>query len=272
MFKDSMKNFNQSLGLAIRNGMTKGSKWARQSDNPLINLLGALLLPNDRLKTRTDTANYNKGPVPFDGVTRKSIVEVIPTYLSKIYAALGGEEKYYDYQTGRFMSIPQIQKKHDDDIKYAALQAGGDFRKDVMSRMSSPALKQEVDNFFIHAFMLGETYDTIEQNIDNQQWLKRFGLSKRAAKVIVNELDVKYRMLNATINNKKDFDTVVEEAKIYEGIVLIMDEIHRMNKDKQDLLLPYVESGLITLIGLTTSNPYHSINPAIRSRCQIFER
>ena len=188
MFKDSMKNLNQSLGLAIRNGMTKGSKWARQSDNPLINLLGALLLPNDRLKTRTDTANYNKGPVPFDGVTRKSIVEVIPTYLSKIYAALGGEEKYYDYQTGRFMSIPQIQKKHDDDIKYAALQAGGDFRKDVMSRMSSPALKQEVDNFFIHAFMLGETYDTIEQNIDNQQWLKRFGLSKRAAKVIVNEI------------------------------------------------------------------------------------
>ena len=91
------------------------------------------------------------------------------------------------------------------------------------------------------------------------------------AKVIVNELDVRYRILNATINNKKDFDTVVEEAKIYNGIVLIMDEIHRLNKDKQDLLLPYIESGLITLIGLTTSNPYHTINPAIRSRCHIFE-
>ena len=54
-------------------------------------------------------------------------------------------------------------------------------------------------------------------------------------------------------------------------MVLIMDEIHRLNKDKQDLLLPYLESGLITLIGMTTANPYHSINPAIRSRCQIFE-
>ena len=50
-----------------------------------------------------------------------------------------------------------------------------------------------------------------------------------------------------------------------------MDEIHRLNKDKQDLLLPYLENGLIILIGLTTSNPYHIINPAIRSRCQIFE-
>ena len=88
---------------------------------------------------------------------------------------------------------------------------------------------------------------------------------------IVNELGLRYRMLNATVNNKKDFDVVIEEAKMYGGMVVIMDEIHRLNKDKQDLLLPYLENGLITLIGMTTSNPYHKINPAIRSRCQIFE-
>ena len=91
------------------------------------------------------------------------------------------------------------------------------------------------------------------------------------ARAMVEDLQIRYRFLNATINNKKDFDTVVEEAKLYDGIVLIMDEIHRLNKDKQDLLLPNLESGLITLIGMTTSNPYHKINPAIRSRCQIFE-
>ena len=91
------------------------------------------------------------------------------------------------------------------------------------------------------------------------------------ASAIVNELGLNYRMLNATINNKKDFDIVVEEAKMYGELVLIMDEIHRLNKDKQDLLLPYLEKGTIILIGLTTANPYHSINPAIRSRCQIFE-
>lgn len=91
------------------------------------------------------------------------------------------------------------------------------------------------------------------------------------AYAIANELNLKYRSLNAVINNKKDFDIVVEEAKLYHGLILIMDEIHRLNKDKQDLLLPYLESGLITLIGMTTANPYHAINPAIRSRCQIFE-
>ena len=98
------------------------------------------------------------------------------------------------------------------------------------------------------------------------------GIGKTSiATAIVNDLGAKYRFLNATINNKKDLEIVIEEAKMYDGIILIMDEIHRMNKDKQDLLLPQLESGLITLIGMTTSNPYHSINPAIRSRCQLFE-
>ena len=98
------------------------------------------------------------------------------------------------------------------------------------------------------------------------------GIGKTSiATAIVNELDSKYIFLNAVINNKKDFDIAIEEAKANNGLIIIMDEIHRLNKDKQDLLLPYLENGLVTLIGLTTSNPYHKINPAIRSRCQIFE-
>ena len=98
------------------------------------------------------------------------------------------------------------------------------------------------------------------------------GIGKTSiATAIVNTLNIKYRLLNAVINNKKDFDIVIEEAKLFGGLVVIMDEIHRLNKDKQDLLLPHLESGLITLIGMTTSNPYHKINPAIRSRCQIYE-
>lgn len=98
------------------------------------------------------------------------------------------------------------------------------------------------------------------------------GIGKTSiACAIAKEINKPYRMLNATINNKQDFDIVIEEAKMHGEMIIIMDEIHRLNKDKQDLLLPYIENGLIILIGMTTSNPYYKINPAIRSRCQIFE-
>ena len=91
------------------------------------------------------------------------------------------------------------------------------------------------------------------------------------AKVIANEMQRPYRSFNAVTGNKKDLDVIFAEAKLAGNLVLICDEVHRLNKDKQDLLLPHVESGNITLIGMTTANPYHSINPAIRSRCHLFK-
>src|SRR5207253_9836783 len=53
--------------------------------------------------------------------------------------------------------------------------------------------------------------------------------------------------------------------------ILFLDEIHRFNKGQQDALLPAVESGLLTLIGATTENPYFEVNSALLSRCQLFE-
>ena len=111
-----------------------------------------------------------------------------------------------------------------------------------------------------------------EKRLFNIIFYGKSGIGKTTiALALMNEFGMRYRMLNATINSKKDFEVVIEEAKLYNGIILIVDEIHRMNKDKQDILLSYIESGLITLIGLTNSNPYHTINPAIRSRCQLLE-
>ena len=91
------------------------------------------------------------------------------------------------------------------------------------------------------------------------------------ARVIANELKKPYRKFNAVTGNKKDLDAIFTEAKLAGQLILICDEVHRLNKDKQDLLLPHVEDGSIILIGATTANPYHSINPAIRSRCHLFE-
>lgn len=80
-----------------------------------------------------------------------------------------------------------------------------------------------------------------------------------------------FRTLNAVTSNKKDLEIVVAEAKMSGKVILLLDEVHRLDRGKQDFLLPFLENGKITMIGATTSNPYHAINPAIRSRLQIFE-
>lgn len=75
---------------------------------------------------------------------------------------------------------------------------------------------------------------------------------------------------NASCDSKAKLKEIADSAKFYENTICIIDEIHRMKKDIQDFLLPFVESGTLTIIGLTTENPYRAINPAIRSRCHIY--
>ena len=91
------------------------------------------------------------------------------------------------------------------------------------------------------------------------------------AKALAHDLNIPYRIFNASTGNKKEMDQIITEAKLSEGLFVIVDEVHRLNKAKQDHLLPYIESGLLIIAGCTTANPYHSINPAIRSRCHLCE-
>ncbi|MEK5039053.1 replication-associated recombination protein A [Sporosarcina sp. FSL K6-3457] len=94
------------------------------------------------------------------------------------------------------------------------------------------------------------------------------GIGKTSlAHAIAGTSDLPFIALNATVSGKKDVESVVAESRITGKVLLFLDEIHRFNKLQQDTLLPHVESGAIVLIGATTENPYHDVNPAIRSRC-----
>ncbi len=98
------------------------------------------------------------------------------------------------------------------------------------------------------------------------------GIGKTSiASAIAGSTKYAFRKLNAATDSKKQLEQVAEEGKMSGTVILLLDEIHRLDKKKQDFLLPLLESGQIILIGATTENPYISISPAIRSRCQIFE-
>ncbi len=96
------------------------------------------------------------------------------------------------------------------------------------------------------------------------------------AHVISREIDAQFVILNAVLDGVKEFREVVhyagEQKKLYhKKTILFVDEIHRWNKAQQDALLPHIESGLITLIGATTLNPFYSLVGPLLSRCQLFE-
>lgn len=98
------------------------------------------------------------------------------------------------------------------------------------------------------------------------------GIGKTSiASAIAGTTQMAFRTFNATTDSKKRLQEITEEAKFSGGLVLLLDEIHRLDKTKQDFLLPLLENGLLTMIGATTENPFFSVTPAIRSRVQIFE-
>ena len=150
------------------------------------------------------------------------------------------------------------------------------YLRDIMEILADKLRPKKIDDIIGQKHLVGEgkilTNLVKNKKLFSMIFYGKPGIGKTSiATALVSELEMHYKFLNATVNNKSDFDIAIMEAKMYGDMVLIIDEIHRMNKDKQDLLLPYIENGTIILIGLTTSNPYHKINPAIRSRCQIFE-
>src|SRR5574344_809609 len=91
------------------------------------------------------------------------------------------------------------------------------------------------------------------------------------AEAYAKSLGIHFAKINAVTSNKSEIENAIAQTKLFGPMVLIIDEVHRLNKDKQDILLPYIEDGTIYLIGATTANPYIAINKAIRSRCQILE-
>jgi putative ATPase len=96
------------------------------------------------------------------------------------------------------------------------------------------------------------------------------------AHVLSREIDARFEVINAVLDGLKDLRNVVAKAEHQKKVngkktILFVDEIHRWNKSQQDALLPHLESGIITLVGATTENPFYSLVSPLLSRCQLFE-
>ena len=90
------------------------------------------------------------------------------------------------------------------------------------------------------------------------------------ARIYASALEASLFELSAVSAGKADIRKIVDDSADPRSKLLFLDEIHRFNKAQQDFLLPYVESGALTLIGATTENPSFEVIPALLSRCRVF--
>ena len=113
----AMQQFDEMVGEAL---VTKLTQWGSMSEstNPFLQAIGEIFGLRTKQQTSIDKSKYEKGPVPFDGVTHRTINDVIPTYLRQIASAVTGqEEKVFDYDRGEFRTLRDVRENYDRDIK-----------------------------------------------------------------------------------------------------------------------------------------------------------
>lgn len=141
LIKDNVAELNKSIAGAMGSIVTKLGT-GMEDDGLIGSIIKALGFAPDSLRKSLDTSQYNKGAVLFDGVTRKAIIEVIPTYLSKIYSAVSGkEESRFNYEKGKFTKVSGLQKEMQDLYDMYGNRASGDIRRSFNQMKKSFSFK-----------------------------------------------------------------------------------------------------------------------------------
>ena len=129
--KKAVEQFDQSIS-GVFTTMVAQLGGLKDSENPILSALGRLFGIRVDMKSKVDTDKYKKGPVPFDGVTRQTIVEVIPGHLRRIEAALTGQtERIYDLKNGKWTNVRAVEKDYKDRQQSAMTMAFSDLTKEL---------------------------------------------------------------------------------------------------------------------------------------------
>lgn len=173
------------------------------------------------------------------------------------------------------MKRTRLERKDGNELRTTWLKQAGQNTRRPLAARSRPT---DWDGFIGHSRIIGQGTG-LRQAITKGTagslilWGPP-GIGKTTmAYIIAKYMQAKVERISAVAAGVKDLRAVIDRAiewqKIGQRTVLLVDEIHRFNKAQQDVLLPYVEEGLVTLIGATTENPYFEVIAALVSRAEV---
>lgn len=112
-FDKAAAELNTTLTGIIPSLIAKMNNVGKKSDNSIMGFLGKIFGIKDKSNETINPGAYNKGAIPFDGITKRAITDVIPYYLRKMTSALtGGQEMTYNYESGRWMTVRSLLTEH----------------------------------------------------------------------------------------------------------------------------------------------------------------
>lgn len=127
--KQAAKEFDGSLSGIFGNAIGMLGNARSKNEGGLLGTLAKFLGVSTSVNRNIDTSRYEKGPIPFDGITRKAIIDVIPTHLRRIEAAITGRpEEMFDYKSGRWIKVSDLKRQFDDIKKNAVRSATSELR------------------------------------------------------------------------------------------------------------------------------------------------
>lgn len=159
--EESLKGLDESIKYGLGAGLTKAA--SGRTGNALLDLLLPMVLPQRASKRSISTSNYEKGPVAWDGISRKALIDVIPTTLLQIYSVLTDSEPLrFDYNTGKYVKTSAISKDFSAQKRKYVEESGGALYEEIVKNIKESGKTQKQQEK-----MLSEAYKYFEKAFDS---------------------------------------------------------------------------------------------------------
>lgn len=241
MIKSSISNIDKQFKETMTTSLVRLGG-LRNSTNPLLSLIGNVFGIRNT-KYNTNKENYNKGPMAWNGIAHRTLVDVIPAYLSQIAAAVTGtEQKVFDYKKGEYRNLQSIREEYDEDEEWTLMSPYSSIRAEF---------KDFLQNFQFDSYEDREKYEegfkTYIKKIINNPADMDFNNTEQTIESVGGDENIAKMIQQFMRYAPKDMVTAAYGRNALEAVANISERHKDIEKDPTAYNGQYINNGLATI-------------------------